>query len=251
MLELLIMSPVIVKEPSACLVYFHGGGFVFEASPAHYELCREYTNSLGIKTVFVRYRLAPDYPFPFPQEDCFSAYEWVCRNAEKLGIDPEKTAVGGDSAGGALAVTTCLLSKERKHPQMPLFMLLIYPWLDARNESGSARRFTDTPMWNSTLSQKVTPLTDPHPERIPLMLRSPIEAESFSGMPPAYIEIAEYDCLRDDGKEMHRILQSEGVDSILVESEGTMHGFDNKTKAPTTRKMMQSRIAYMKERFDI
>jgi len=250
-IEVLVISPDGAESPAPCLVDFHGGGFVFPASPSHYRMAASYARLAGCKVVFPLYRLAPDYPFPFPQEDCFAALQWAYGNAQALGIDPGRIGVCGDSAGGALAVISCMLARDRGSAVRPLFQVLIYPWLDARRDSGSNRRFTDTPMWNSSLSGSVSSMTDPHPERIPLMMRSPAEAGNFEGLPPAYIEVAEFDCLRDDGIRFAETLRSLGIPADLRETKGTMHGFDTKFGAPTTRMMVAERAGYMSRMFGI
>ena len=121
-----------------------------------------------------------------------------------------------------------------------------YPFLDARNESDSCKRFTDTPMWNSTLSHKIGPMTKVDRDDPNYVLYSPVEAESFEGLPPAYIETAEFDCLHDDGILYAKLLEEAGIEVTLNETKGTMHGFDIAEKAPTTLKAMERRISYMK-----
>lgn len=90
---------------------------------------------------------------------------------------------------------------------------------------------------------------NPNPEALPLAYRSPVEAESFAGLPPAYVEIAEFDCLHDDGVLYAQLLQEAGIMAELHESKGTMHGFDTVFNAPTTRKMINLRVDYMKRMF--
>jgi len=197
----------------------------------------------------VRYRLAPQYPFPYPQEDCYAALCWVHEHADALGIDPERIGIGGDSAGGTLSVTSCMMARDRGSGIRPLFQLLIYPWLDDRNVSESYRRYTDTPMWNSALSRSVAPLTNPDPSATPLAYRSPVEAERFDALPPAYIEVAEFDPLHDDGVSYAKLLKSAGIDVELHETKGTMHGFDSKVTAPTTQRMLKNRVEYMRRLF--
>lgn len=250
MIEINIITPKNKTERMPCLVLFHGGGFVFEGYSSHYRMAMYYAKYGKCMVIYVRYRLAPDYPFPVPQEDCYAAYEWVCDHVDELGIDNRKIAVAGDSAGGALAVTTTTLAEKRNAKIHPRFQLLVYPWLDSRNSSDSYKHFTDTPMWNSTLSKEVTRITDPEPEKVPLYLRSPIENESFREFPPAYIEVAEFDCLHDDGVLYAKLLREEGIPVKLIETKGTMHGFDTKLTAPTTRKMIKNRIKYIRKMFN-
>lgn len=247
--EVLLLSPKGIGEPAPCLMNIHGGGFVFEGSNSHFRLAMAYAKEARCKVAYVRYRLAPEHPFPVPQEDCYQALLWLYDHAKELGIDPQRMGVGGDSAGGTLTVTACLMARDRKAPVKPLFQLLIYPWLDGRNSSESYKRFTDTPMWNSTLSKKVGPLINPDPLKTPLAYRSPVEAESFEALPPAYMEAAEFDCLHDDAILYAELLKKEGIPVEMQEPKGTMHGFDTVFKAPTTQRMLALRVDYMRRMF--
>ena len=248
-IEVHIIAPKDLPTPAPCLVNFHGGGVGFEGYDSHYRMAMSYAKEGRCKVVYVRYRLAPKYPFPFPQEDCYAALCWVHKHAMELGIDPNRIAVGGDSAGGTLSVTSCLMARDRGAAVKPLFQLLVYPWLDGRNESASYRKYTDTPMWNSTLSGKVTPIINPDPDSVPLEYRSPVEAESHAGLSPAYIEVAEFDCLHDDGVLYAELLRSNGIPVEFHESKGTMHGFDTVFNAPTSQAMLKKRIAYLRRMF--
>lgn len=247
--ELYILTPKEAVLPLPCFICIHGGGFVFEGHTSHFRLAMRYAKEAKCKVAYIRYRLAPDYPFPYPQEDCYMALRWVYEHAGELGIDPARIGIGGDSAGGTLSVTSCLIARDRGDAVRPLFQLLIYPWLDDRNRSDSCKRFTDTPMWNSSLSKKVGPIINPHPEEIPLAWHSPVEAETLAGMPPAYIEVAEFDSLHDDGVLYAELLKREGIETELHETKGTIHGYDNKLTAPTTRRMTAMRIEYMRRMF--
>lgn len=248
--EILILTPKGLCEPAPCLVHIHGGGFVFEGSDSHFRLAMTYAKEAPCKVVYVRYRLAPKHPFPAPQEDCYAALCWVHEHADELAIDRNRIGVTGDSAGGTLTVTSCMMARDRGASVKPLFQLLVFPWLDDRNVSESYRRYTDTPMWNSTLSRKVGPIINPNPSAVPLDYRSPVEAQSHAGLPPAYVEVAEFDCLHDDGVLYAGQLADAGIEVEFHEVKGTMHGFDTVFNAPTTQKMIAKRIAYMKRRFE-
>ena len=249
-IEVFIITPKDLPTPAPCLVNFHGGGFVFEGYNSHYQMAMAYAKEGRCKVVYVRYRLAPAHPFPVPQEDCYAALCWVHAHAAELGIDPNRIAVGGDSAGGTLSVVSCLMTRDRGAAVKLLFQLLVYPWLDGRNVSDSYRKYTDTPMWNSTLSKKVGPIINPDPESIPLAWRSPVEAESHANLPPAYIEAAEFDCLHDDGVLYAKLLRDNGIPVEFHEAKGTMHGFDTVFKAPTTQAMLKKRTAYIRRMFE-
>ena len=243
-----LLSPKALSQKSPCLVYLHGGGFVLEAAGYHYSNAVRYAKEVGCNVLFPLYRLAPRHPHPVFFEDCYAAFDWMYRHAEELDIDVDHIGIGGDSAGSTLAVGVCLMARERKHPVTFRFQMLPYPFLDARNNSESCRRFADTPMWNSTLSERIGPMTKVDKSSPNYVWYSPVEAESFVGLPPAYIETAEFDCLHDDGILYAELLRKSGIEVELNETEGTMHGFDIATKAPTTRTAMDRRIAFMKEK---
>lgn len=243
-----IISPRHIKEPCPCLIYYHGGGFVFEGAFHHYRLPMVYAKSVGCKVIYVKYRLSPHYKFPAAHEDCFSVLQWVYSHAEELGIDPENIAVGGDSAGGNLAAGVCLMNRERKTGIPLRFQLLIYPFLDMRNKSNSALSFTDTPMWNSRLTEKVKPMVLPHNAEN-LHYISPVQAEDLSSLPKAYIETCEFDCLHDDGILYGQLLEKAGTETEIFETHGTMHGYDIALKAPETLAAVKRRTDYMKRMF--
>ena len=241
-----VLSPKNLTKKAPCLLYFHGGGFVLEAAGYHYANAMRYAKEVGCKVVFPLYRLAPRHPHPVFFEDCYAAFCWAYDHGEALGIDITRIGIGGDSAGSTLAVGVCLMARERKHPVRFRFQMLPYPFLDARNSSDSCKRFTDTPMWNSSLSQRIAPMTNVDRSNPNYVWYSPVEAKSFENLPPAYIETAEFDCLHDDGILYDRLLRDAGIDVTLNETKGTMHGFDIAQKAPTTLAVMTQRIAFMK-----
>ena len=248
-IELTLIEPVGIERPAPCFICIHGGGFVFEGTSAHYKHAANYTKGAGCVTAYVKYRLGPEFVFPYPQEDCYAALVWLHEHAAEIGIDPDRIGIGGDSAGGTLTVSSCLMARDRESGIRPLFQLLIYPFLDRRSESESYRKYTDTPVWNSSLSKQVNALVNPRPEDTPLAYRSPVEADSFEGLPPAYIEVAEFDALRDDGILYSRLLQEAGIDVEFHDTHGTMHGFDYVTRATTTQIMETLRIEYMRRKF--
>ena len=155
-----VLSPKNLTKKAPCLLYLHGGGFVLEAAGYHYANAMRYAKEVGCKVVFPLYRLAPRHPHPVFFEDCYAAFCWAYDHGEALGIDTTRIGIGGDSAGSTLAVGVCLMARERKHPVRFRFQMLPYPFLDARNSSDSCKRFTDTPMWNSSLSQRIAPMTN-------------------------------------------------------------------------------------------
>ena len=248
-IECLTMSPKFLSGKSPCLIYIHGGGFVLAAAGYHYKNVMLYAREVGCKVIFVNYRLAPQNPHPVFFEDCYAAMCWAYDNAEELGIDTSRIGIGGDSAGSTLSVGVCMMARDRKHPVKFAFQMLPYPFLDGRNNSESCKRFTDTPMWNSTLSNRIAPMTRADRTRPDYVYFSPVEAESFEGLPTAYIETAEFDCLHDDGILYAKKLREAGIEVALNETKGTMHGFDIMQRAKTTKAALKERIEFMKWAF--
>ena len=244
--ELLVFSPRGVPTPLPCLVYYHGGGFFFGAAWYHYKVAKRYAMETPCKLVFVQYRLAPKNPHPTPAEDSYAALKWTYDNAELFGVDKNKIAVGGDSAGGALAAAVCQMARDRG-TDVPLFQLLVYPVTDRRMQTESNFAFVDTPMWNSRLSKKMW--QGYVKDETNIAYASPMEARSFEDLCAAYVEVAEFDCLRDEGKAYANALMSAGYKVEINETRGTMHGFDAVEKAPTSMAAVASRINYMQRKF--
>ena len=247
-IEITIYEPEHMEKHAPCLIYFHGGGYVLKAAPYHKNLICQYALQTPCRVIYVDYRLAPRYPFPVGVEDCFAAYEWVLRNHEQLDIDQDRIAVGGDSAGGGLAAAVNLMARDRK-VQHICFQMLIYPVTDARLISDSMKNYRDTPMWNAKLNEKMWKLylkdgITEHRE-----YASPIEAQSLKELPSTYLEVAEFDCLRDEGINFAEALKNSGIKVEFYETKGTMHGFEIAEKSEIVKHSMNKRIAALQEAF--
>ena len=243
-----ILTPTGSESSAPCLVYYHGGGFFFGGALHHYRVAKRYATQTPCKLIFVQYRLAPEHPYPTPVEDCYAALRWTFENADFLGIDKKRIAVGGDSAGGALAAAVCQMARDRG-TDAPCFQMLIYPVTDRRMQTESQRIFTDTPMWNARLSKKMWRIYLQDASAFPYA--SPMEASVFSDLPPAYVETAEFDCLRDEGADYAEALHTAGVATELNEIKGVMHGFDIARNAPITKSSIAGRIEYMQNFFKL
>ena len=246
--ELRVFEPYCVKGTAPCLVYIHGGGFIFGAGEYNYNICKKYCLELGCKAVFVNYRLAPKHPHPTPVEDCYAGLRFAYENAEKYGFDKDKIGVGGESAGGCLSAAVCLMARDRK-TDAPSFQLLVYPVTDITMNTKSNRKYPDTPVWNSDLSKMMWPAYVPDMKRDDISYASPMMATNFGDLPPAYVETAEFDCLHDEAINYANAMREAGVEVEILETKGTMHGFDSVMEAPTTKIVIAKRIEFMQKHF--
>lgn len=243
-----VFSPRSLTGCAPCLVYFHGGGFAIQAARHHYDLAQTYALEAGCRVVFVDYRLAVKHPFPVPVQDCFAAYRWVCDHAAQLNMIPHKIAVGGDSAGGCLAAACVHMAKDQGL-DLPCFQLLVYPVTDRRMQTASMAAFPDTPMWNSEKNKAMWQLYLPQDADSPIHYASPMEAPSFRGLPDAYVETAEFDCLRDEAAAYAVALQKGGSHVEINMTKGTVHGFDYAQNSTVTTTCVERRCMALRRAF--
>ena len=208
----------------ACVVYFHGGGFIYGDIDTHDAVCRGIAVHGGCAVVSVDYRLAPENKFPAAVEDSFAATAWVAANAATLGFDPQKIVVAGDSAGGNLAAVSALAACERGAPQIAM-QVLVYPTTDFFAESESLARFAEGHLLTRA-SIRWVKRTYLREERDAADWRaSPLRASDVSRLPPAYIVTAGFDPLQDEGRAYADRLAGAGVSVTWECFEGQVHGF--------------------------
>lgn len=243
-----VYRPVGIETEAPCLVYFHGGGFC--TGDAGYIHCyaAQYAKEAGCVVVFVHYRTSDITPFPVPFQDCYAALGWAWENTPELGIDRSRIAVGGDSAGGALAAACALRARDEGKLRI-CFQLLVYPVTDSRMETASMKKFTDSPMWNARLNRRIWELYLRDGDHGMPQYAAPMLAHNFSELPPAYVEVEEFDCLHDEGMIYARALEEAGVDVQLEDVTGTFHGFDFFAEKETSRIMIQKRIGALRQAF--
>lgn len=224
-LEVRLYSPEgLPNGPAPALLFAHGGGW-FQCSLAVYDSpCRALANASGCVIVAVGYRLAPEHPFPVPLHDVADAWQWLHANAEHLGLDPQRLAIGGDSAGGNLAAACCLLLRDLGLPQ-PHHQLLLYPALDAGMRSDSYREYASGYYLSAELMQRCWQayLGDLRNLDAPPALASPAHATDLQGLAPASIVSCELDPLRDEAEQYAHRLQAAGVDCTLERLPGMIH----------------------------
>ncbi len=206
------------------LSYFHGGGWTIGDLETHDRYCRTVAAQGGCRVLSVDYRMGPEHPFPAAVEDAMRVYRSVLASPEDFGADPARIAVGGDSAGGNLAAVICHQARRDGLPP-PCFQLLIYPSVDLRGDYASRRAFGEDYLLTEASMQWFTDnylpdralLTDP---RV-----SPLLSDDFAGQPPAFIQTAGYDPLRDEGYAYAARLREAGGSVEQRHYPGLIHGF--------------------------
>ena len=246
---LLVIKADNLVAPTAALIYCHGGAFVMKHAPQHLENAVRYAREAHCAVIFVDYRLAPKYPFPAGFDDCYAALRWASSNAAQLGIDKQRIAVGGDSAGGAMAAAVAQRAMHEDGIGL-CGQMLIYPVADAQCERPSALAYANVPpfkaaspaaMWQAYLGH---PLSAGVPH-----YASPIDG-NLSGLAPAYVELAEFDMLHDQGHAYAQAMLAAGVDVALNEIKGAVHGFDIlAARSGVSQAAMQSRIQFLRKIF--
>ena len=206
------------------LVFFHGGGFVIGDLDTHDGLCRGLANRAECLVVSVDYRLAPEARFPAAPEDCYAATRWVAENAAELGGDPDRIAIGGDSAGGNLTAVTALMARDRGGPALRK-QVLVYPVTDCRFDTASYLANADGLFltrdmmkwfWGHYLESE-SDGASPY--------ASPLRADDLGSLPPALVVTAEYDPLCDEGEAYAHRLNDAGNKVTLIRYGGQIHGF--------------------------
>ncbi len=220
-----IYTPKSSGSPLPGLVYFHGGAFVIGDLYTEEHRCLRLSADGGCVVVSVDYRLAPESPFPAGVEDCYTALGWVAAHARDLGVDGDRIAVGGASAGGALAAAVALMARDRSTVQLA-FQLLVYPVIDDRMETASMRAFSATPIWNSSSNAQMWDHYLGVKRDYVSNYAAPGRCTDLSDLPPAYVMTAEFDPLRDEGITYAQRLMQAGVPTELHCFGGACHGFD-------------------------
>ena len=209
------------QQAQGAVVWLHGGGFVMGNLVTEHPWATRIADSSGAVVISVDYRLAPEHPFPAALDDAYAVLAWTVEHAAELGVDPERIAVGGHSAGAGLAAGVALRARDQQGPPIR-FQLLNQPGLDDRQETWSARNFTDTPWMNR---DKITAAWGHYLGSAPAtQYAAPARAEDLTGLPPAYIATAESCPNRDEDITYALRLLQAGVSVELHQWAGTFHG---------------------------
>jgi acetyl esterase len=230
--------PVRIYRPHGArgsIVWLHGGGFVMGGLDVEHPWVARIAQASRSVVVSVGYRLAPEHRFPAALDDAYAAVIWTAEHAAELGVDPQHIAVGGHAAGAGLAAAVALRARDQRRPPIS-FQLLNQPELDDRQETWSARNFTDTPFMTrdkvSASWRHYLGAASPSP------YAAPARASDLSGLPPAYIATAEFDPNRDEAIVYAQRLMEAGVPVELHQWRGTFHGSQAVLSAEISQRQM-------------
>jgi acetyl esterase len=220
-----IYWPTTDHTPLPVVLFLHGGGFVVGDLDTHDGTCRQHAVGADAVVVSVEYRLAPEHPYPAAVDDAWAATQWLAEHGSEIGADAGRLAVAGDSAGGTIAAVIAQRARDNGGPPIA-FQLLWYPstmWdasLPSFAENAEAVVLDSAAIaaFSRWYAGEVD-LSDPPPGM------APGRAESLAGLPPAYIAVAGYDPLRDDGIRYGELLAAAGVPVEVDNAETLVHGY--------------------------
>lgn len=205
------------------LLFFHGGGFTVGSIATHDTLCRVLSEKSGCAVVSVDYRLAPEHKFPTASDDAWDAFEHLTKNAGKWGLDGTRIAVGGDSAGGTLAAVCAILARDAGIPLA--LQLLFYPGTAAHQDTPSHKKYAEGPLLGEALISYFFNLYVNSPADRNDWRFAPLNADDVEGVAPAWIGLAEYDPVVDEGIAYADNLRAAGVPVDLEIYRGVIHEF--------------------------
>lgn len=238
------LAPKSAKGLLPCLFYIHGGGFAYKESFVHYKLEQAYCMQTPCLVFSVDYPVLPKAKYPTAINALVDCYKYMTDNAASMGIDCNKIVIGGDSAGGNLALETAIAVGKTDMPQ-PQGLMTIYPVVDNAQNTPSIQQFTDTPLWNAVCNDKMWRWYLDGQEYISPLLR--LDCLKVAHM---FVETEQFDCLHDEGVLLYNAAKQHVNDVQLVDNVGTFHGFDVNFTADITQKSVAARVGFLKKCFE-
>ncbi|HEV8690925.1 MAG TPA: alpha/beta hydrolase, partial [Ideonella sp.] len=214
------------EGPWPVIVYFHGGGYALGDLDCYDNVCRQLCEDTGAIVASVAYRLAPEHPFPAAQDDAWAALNWVAEHARRLGGDPSRLAVAGDSAGAVLATVVAIQARDAGGPSIAC-QALLYPPAAGGHDGGYPSRIehADGP----TLTLRTMEYFNRHcfgeAGKAPDWRGAPLLAPDLAGLPPTLLQLATHDALSDEALAYGHALLSAGNAVTIVEYHGLAHGY--------------------------
>ncbi len=215
-----VYRPVTASAPLGGIYYIHGGGMILGNVEGEHQNALALCDVLGCVVVSVEYRLAPEHAHPAQTRDCYAGLVWMVDHAEELGIDVDRVALYGGSAGGGLAIATALMARDRGRPRL-CYQMALYPMIDDRNETASSEEIIDVGIWDRAGNIEAWRWylggsdADPY--------AAPARADDVTGLPPTFIDVGELDLFRDEDITFAMRLLQAGVPTELHVYPGAYH----------------------------
>jgi acetyl esterase/lipase len=250
-IALTILRPTSGTGPWPAVYNIHGGGMIIGDRRTGLDGLLDWVVELGVVVVSVEYRLAPEHPHPAPVEDCYAGLVWTAEHAEELGIDPDRLAINGGSAGGGLAAGTALMARDRGGPALT-HQILACPMLDDRGITPSSQELDGEGVWdrNANLVGWTALLGEARggPDVSPYA--APARAVDLSGLPATYIDVGAVETFRDEAIDYAARLSQAGVSVELHMWAGAFHGFEGLApQAAVSQASLAAKMSYLRRAF--
>ncbi|MBW4518586.1 MAG: alpha/beta hydrolase [Scytolyngbya sp. HA4215-MV1] len=246
-----IVRPEGAKGILPVFIFIHGGGWVLGDYPTHKRMVRDLVVLSGFAGVFVNYTRTPDAQYPQAINEIYAATKWVAEYGEEIGVDGKNLAVVGNSVGGNMTTVTALMAKTKGGPHIKL-QIMMWPIVDADFETESFHQFGEKRFLTTPLMKWMYDLYTTDPAQRKEIYASPLQAtvEQLQGLPPALIQVAESDILRDGGEAYGRKLDEAGVKVTTVRYNGMIHDFgllNGLAEVPAVRSLFVHAAAELKK----
>ena len=250
-IKLNLVRPEGVTGKLPVFIFIHGGGWVLGDYPTHKRMVRDLVVLTGFAGVFVNYTRTPDAAYPQAINEIYAATKWVAEHGDEIGVDGKNLAVVGNSVGGNMTAVTALKAKEQGGPAIKVHIMM-WPVTDANFERESFKQFGEKRFLTTTLMQWMWDLYTTDPKQRKDIHASPLQAtlEQLKGLPPALIQVAESDILRDEGEAYGRKLDEAGVKVTTVRYDGMIHDFgllNGLAEEPAVRSLFEHAAAELKK----
>lgn len=250
-IKLNIVRPEKVKGKLPVFIFVHGGGWVLGDYPTHQRLVRDLVVASGSAAVFVNYTPSPEAKFPVAINEIYAATKWVAEHGDEINVDGKRLGIVGNSAGGNMAAATTIMAKEKNGPKIK-FQVLLWPVTNAEFTNESYQKFGKDRFLTSSVMQWMFDQYSTNEADRKGRFISPLQAttEQLQGLPPALIQVAENDILRDEGEAYGRKLDEAGVKVTTVRYNGMIHDFgllNALAELPGTRSMIDHAGAELKK----
>ncbi|HEY0944457.1 MAG TPA: alpha/beta hydrolase [Opitutaceae bacterium] len=250
--SLTIVRPAGARQPLPAFMFFHGGGWVLGDFPTHERFVRDLVVDSGAAAVFVNYTPSPEARYPVAIEESYAATKWVAAHGAEIGVDGSRLAVVGNSVGGNMAAVVSLMARDRGGPALRA-QVLLWPVTDAHFENGSYSQFAEGHFLTRAMMQWFWDNYTTSPAERQQLYASPLQANpgQLKGLPPALVQTAEFDVLRDEGEAYARKLQAAGVEVVATRYAGAIHDFgllNALSQVPSTRAALHQAAETIRQR---